>query len=268
MARRPRQLKITIGAVIFCALLVLLYHLGLSRYSGSFFTSAINPLMSFGYSASDRLGDFFSLYFRQKDLASRYDQLTADFITLAQKNAALSSAAVENEILKKEIQFVEEYHYRHVLARIIGQNVDFENNYLIIDKGSRDGLSAGLAVTIHQGQIIGRLSKVEDNLSHVSLLTNNNNKIAVSVLGEEAVSGLSVGEHNLILKIEMLPIGAQITEGDLVVTSNLNLGIPPGLLLGFIKKIYTSDSTLWQSAVAEPVASYLSYPLVTVILSD
>ncbi len=268
MARQSKQLKITISVVIFCALLIFLYYFGFNRYSNSFITSATNPLLRLGYTISDRLGGFLSLYTRQKDLSNRYAELTADFIALAQKNAALSAAVAENEILKKEIQFVDEYRYRHVVARIIGQNVDFENNYLIIDKGLRDGLSVGLAVTIHQGQIIGRLSKVEDNLSHVSLLTGNDIKIAVSVLGEEAVSGISVGEHNLNLKIEMLPLDARIAEGDLVVTSNLNLDIPAGLVLGSLKKISTSDSALWQSAVAEPLANYLSSPLVTVILSD
>ena len=61
---------------------------------------------------------------------------------------------------------------------------------------------------------------------------------------------------------------AKITEGDLVVTSNLNLDIPSGLVLGKIKKISSSDTALWQSAVVEPLADYLSSTLVTIILPD
>lgn len=268
MARQSQQLKITLGTIIFCALLFLFYYLGYARYSTSPLMVLFNPIIRVGHNLSDRLGDFFSLYARQKDLVERYEQATDELIALAGKNATLSLATAENELLKKEIQFVDEYHYRHVVARVIGQNVDFENNYLIIDQGRRAGLTEGLAVTIRQGQIIGRLSKVEENLSFVSLLTGNNSKIAILVLGEESASGLAVGEHNLNLKIEMLMNDAKISEGDLVVTSNLNLDIPAGLVLGQIKKISSPDTALWQSAVVEPLADYLSSSLVTIILPD
>jgi rod shape-determining protein MreC len=268
MARIPRQSKATLVVVVFCALIFLLYYVGLPRYSSSLVIAALNPVIGAGHTLSDHLGDFFSLYTRRSDMSERYDLMTEELIILARKNADLSLAKAENALLKKEIQFIDEYHYRHVIARVIGQNIDFENNYLIIDKGSRDGLAVGLPVTIHQGQIIGRLTKVEENLSEVGLLTGNNSKIAVLVLGEESASGLAVGEHNLNLKIEMLESGAKIAEGDLVVTSNLNLDIPSGLVLGEIKKISTTDTALWQSAVVEPLAPYLSSSLVTIILPD
>jgi len=71
MARQSKQLKITISVVIFCALLIFLYYFGFNRYSNSFITSATNPLLRLGYTISDRLGGFLSLYTRQKDLSTK-----------------------------------------------------------------------------------------------------------------------------------------------------------------------------------------------------
>ncbi len=266
MSHRPLQFKITLGALIFSGLVFFVYYLGFSNYSSSFLTAGLNPVMRVSHQLTNGLGDFLSLYFQQKDLATKNEGLKSELITLARKNAELSLVKEENEILKKELQFVDEYQYDYLIARVIGRNTDYESDYLLIDKGSRDGLFEGLAVTINQGMVIGRLVKVEDRLSHLQLLTDNNSKIAILVIGAESIPGLSMGEHNLNLKIEMLPKNSKINPGDLVVTSNLNLNVPQGLVLGKIKKIESPDTALWQSAVAETLVDYDSLSLVTIIL--
>ncbi|KKS40359.1 rod shape-determining protein MreC [Candidatus Kuenenbacteria bacterium RIFCSPLOWO2_12_FULL_42_13] len=268
MSSRQLPLKITLGALIFCGLVFLVYYLGLSRFTNSPLTVALNPAIKSGRDLANYLGDFFSLYSKQKDLADRNELLRQELIALTKKNVELISAKNENELLKKELRFLDEYKYRYVMARVIGQSFDYENNYLIIDKGVRDGLFVGLAVTANQGLLVGRLIKVEQDLSQVQFLTDTKSKIAVSIMGEEEAPGLAIGDHDLNLKIDMLPKLARIAPHNLVVTSNLNINIPHGLLVGEIQKVESSDVDLWQSAVAEPLVDYSKLPFVTVILPD
>lgn len=266
MARRSLQFKITLGVLIFSGLIFFLYYLGFANYSSTPLVTITNPLLRAGYFVSNSLGDFFSLYFRQKDLATKNEALKNQLISLARENATLSASRAENEILKKELRFVDEFKYHYLVARVIGRVTDYDSDYLLLDKGARDGLVPGLAVTINQGMIIGRLFRVEANVSQVELLSNNNSKIAITIIDSASVPGLATGERNLNLNLTMISKDAVIKVDDLVVTSNLNLHIPPGLVLGRVSKITSWPTDLWQSAVAEPLIDYGRLNLVTVIL--
>ena len=184
---------------------------------------------------------------------------------LLAKNAVLSLFKKRRNS-QTRTQFVDEYKYNYVVARVVGRSFDFDKNYFLIDKGARHGLSVGLPVTMDQGLVVGRLIRVEENIAEVRLLTDSESQIAVTIIGEEGSAGLAKGEHNINLRIEMLPKEAKIAIGDLVVTSNLNLNTPPGLVLGRVQKIEFSDNNLWQSAVAEPLVDYSNLSLVTIIL--
>jgi len=218
-------------------------------------------------SLNNSVADFLSLYFRQEDLQQKNEELEKQLITAYKKNVALGILKEENEFLKQELEFIDEYEYKATIARVLGRSLNYENTDIIINKGYLDGLIVGLAVTTNQGIIIGKVIKTESNLSHVRLLINNNSKLAALVIGETTNSlGLAYGQHNLNLTIDMLPKDNLIQQDDLVVTADSNLNIPPGLLIGRISKIENRPEFLWQEALIEPLIDYNSIRLVTVIL--
>ena len=56
-------------------------------------------------------------------------------------------------------------------------------------------------------------------------------------MAEESALGIAHGQHNINLKIDMLPKDIPILEGDLVATSGLESNIPAGLIIGQILRM-------------------------------
>jgi len=238
------------------------------RYSLTYLRAAFNPFLEITNLAGHNFSNFIALYLGRKDLAADNQQLRQKIIELYKQNTKLKILQQENKILKKELQFGDSYHYRHLVARIIGRGPDFFSTQLIINKGSLDGLRPGLPVTAEQGILIGQISQVEPHLSFLKLLVNNQSKFSVNVMGEKPALGFLHGDHDLNLKIELLPKDIQLHTGDLVVTSGMDSYIPSGLLIGKIYSLTSPQKKLWQEAYVEPLLDYQSVRLVDIILPD
>jgi len=246
--------------------LIVAYYLGLSKYTNKYIRFVTNPIIrSANYTASS-IGDFLSLYLSRSDLAQKNQELNQQIIALAQKNIELELLRQENEFLKRELDFLDDFNYQYVIAHVLGSGPDYTSTDILINQGSSSGLKVGLPVTTAQGVIIGKITQVEDNLSHFRLLTDNQSKLSIIVASEHSSLGLALGLHNINIQIDMLPKDIQIEDNDLVTTSGLDQYIPAGLLVGSIGKIETGQEKLWQTGLVEPAVDYQQVRMVTVIL--
>lgn len=266
MLRAKIKNKINLIIIIICLSLIILYYLGLSRFSVGLITRLTNPVIRTAYYLTNSFGNFVSLYLSRQNFVQVNDQLRKDLISSAEANVELHQLREENEWLKQELKFVSNYNYDFVIARVLGTGPGDTQSHIIIDQGYLAGLKPGLAVTTDQGVIIGQISQVEANLSHVDFLISNSSKLASEVKGVKSYLGLAHGQHNLNLKIDMLPKDADIKLGDIAVTSNLNKNIPAGLMIGYISQVFSAEENLWQEAMINPAIDYQSVKMVTVIL--
>ena len=260
--KNKSALIILIGLIIIAA-----YYAGLGKWMERYFAYAINPLNRVSFLMADSLGDLVSFYLSKQDYRQENERLRQKLIELSGQQAERQRIKAENELLKRELKFVDEYNYHSVTARVLGRSLNYETANVLINKGSKDGISDGLAVTADQGVIVGKIFGVKDNVSQVRFLSDNQNKLAVSVIGSDGSSlGLAVGEHNINIKIDMLAKDALIGEGDIVTTSGMEENIPAGLLLGHIRNVFHREEKVWQEALAEPMVNYNEIRIVTVIL--
>jgi rod shape-determining protein MreC len=167
------QRKSTSLILVIILILVLSYYLGLSRFSNKYITLTTNPIIRVANYISSSLADFISLYLNRADLQQKNNELRTQLINLAQHNIQLELLKQENDYLKKELEFLDDYQYEYVVARVLGQSLNYNTNHILIDKGSTDGLKPGLAVTTNQGVIIGKITKTEDNLAYIQFLIDN-----------------------------------------------------------------------------------------------
>lgn len=255
--------------IILSVLLISSSYLGLGKYTLGPLAQGQNQLMAFAAHGFDSLADFFSFYLNKKDLAGENAKLRRQLVALSRKNAALNDLRAENEWLKRELEFVGEYDYTSVIARVIGRSINFDSSDIVINQGGNQGLKPGFPVTTDQGVIIGVITKAEPALAYVRLLTDNETRISALIAAQaSAVLGLASGQHNINLNVSMLPKDEELKEGDLVSSAGLDQLIPPGLLIGRVSKVYKREESLWQTVSVEPAVDYNSVRLVTVIISD
>ena len=266
MLKLKFQRKITVIILIFCLIIILSYYLGFSRLTTRYITILTNPVIATANYTAAALSDFLAVYLTRADLTKKNNDLNQKLIELAQENIELKTLRLENEWLKKELKFIDEQEENYLLARVLGRNLDYAATQIVINQGLSQGLKPGLAVTTNQGIIIGKISSVEENISHVRLLSDNTSKIAITVMADKSALGIAQGLHNINLKIDLLPKDIKINENDLVATSGLEENIPAGLIIGRISKVETAPEKYWQEALVEPAVDYQNVRLVTVII--
>ncbi len=229
----------------------------------------IKPFSGGVYSVSSDIRVSYNDQGDKRDLLNAINLLEEDNNRLIAENSKLKSVQEENDELRKYLDFFDLKEYNYLMSNIIAEglvdDVSINENSLIIDKGSNDGVVLGLPVLNAQGIMIGKITKVEKDVSKISLLTSGNCKIAASIQGESNTIGVTEGELGLTLKMNFIPQKEEIKIKDIVVTSGLEKEIPKGLVIGEVTQITNNKNDIWQSVVIEPLVDFRELDIVTVI---
>jgi rod shape-determining protein MreC len=259
------------------ALLLFLHYSKLLIPLESFIAKGLNPVFKIFYSLSSGLSQAYFNQTAKIDLAAQLKESRETINRLTAENVELKFLKEENSTLRKQLNFLAKSGKHYLMANIISRG-EFEggaadSRSVVIDKGLKDGLFAGLAVVSFvsqgdssQGVIIGKIIKVKDYLSEVYLVTNKNCKLAAAILGESKTAGIVAGELDLTIKMEFIPQTENIKPGDLVATSGLEQNIPRGLVIGRVTKVVKENNEVWQSATIEPQLNLDSLSIVSVLL--
>jgi rod shape-determining protein MreC len=197
--------------------------------------------------------------------ASTRESLSNEEIQILMEDTQCELIKKENDTLRKQLSFLETGKMKGIVSRIIGSDDPILSKNLIVDKGFDDGIKIGQAVITDNGIIIGKIFKTEARIASVMLLTDNRSKLAVGIISEDITLGLLEGEHDMSLKMNLIPKTAKIFQGETVITSGLEKNIPRGLIAGIIGEIYDTENELFQSALVKTPLQYITSSVVTIL---
>ncbi|MDX2083604.1 MAG: rod shape-determining protein MreC [Rickettsiales bacterium] len=144
----------------------------------------------------------------------------------------------ENKELKDTLRFVTTKSSSYKVARISGRTHQIFNQALFIDAGKNRGIKEGSIVTGNHG-VIGRIAQVGDNQSRLILVTDANSRIPV-LASKARVRGILAGNNSSKMEILYLQKNHNIRRGDWIFTSGDGDTLPPGLLIGVVRKVGNS----------------------------
>jgi len=191
------------------------------------------------------------------DIDEAYKDLLAE-------NNQLKTLAEENNQLRQILNFKNNSQSQLVVANVISKDPS-NNNVLIIDQGSNQGIAVGQAAIVNNGIIVGKIFEVSENSASVRLLTDSNSKLAVRVGNQHEVSGLLTGSLGLSMDLSFVPQEQDIQSSDLVVTAALDIKVPPGLVVGTVENIQFSEEEIFKKASVSPLVDYETIGLVAVV---
>lgn len=252
--------------VIFMAVAGILF-LALSGYLTPVFNLTLNPLVSFESWLSVRY-------------LSAADFLTAprDVTQLREQNAILESQVtqLQTQLIQMEEQLGEadicfalldfgrtNPQYDYVTATVIGREISPFLQYIIIDKGSDDGIQYGMPVVTQQG-LVGTVDAVIAQASRIKLITDSTSVVNV-FLQTADVEAQSNGSLTGDLSLDMIPLDATVAAGDVVLTSGLGGNYPPNIFIGQVLSVQKRDNALFQTASVQPIVNFESINAVLVI---
>ncbi len=148
-------------------------------------------------------------------------------------------------------------------ASVIGRDPSPFLRYIIIDKGSNNGIRRGMPVVTEQG-LVGRVDAVISSAARIQLITDPGSAVNVRLekAGREAVL---VGTVSGDLSLELITQDIALEPGDVVLTSGLGGGYPPDLIIGQLLTVRKRDSDLFQQATVQPVVDFTQLKIVLII---
>lgn len=199
--------------------------------------------------------------------------LTADATTLSglrEQNEQLRGLVAQLEEYRQEAQRLEgllgmqdQYDLTSVSARVSGRSSDSWNDVVTLDKGSEDGVVAGLPVMSGTG-LVGQVISTTPHTADVRLLTDQQSGVAVLVQSSRA-EGIVRGSLEGLLYLEDLPEGAEVAVGDVVVTSGLGGSFFRGIVVGEVVSVDQQPGDTHPAVIIRPNADVASFEEVLVV---
>jgi rod shape-determining protein MreC len=143
-----------------------------------------------------------------------------------------SAREVSDTTVVDSTQLIRKYLWRD--ARVINNSLTGQNNYITLERGRNQGIKVDMAVMGPAG-IVGRVTDVSDNMSVVMSLLHRKSVTSV-MLKKGNITGILEwnGENPALLQLKGIPKSTDVKIGDTVLTSNISLNFPPGLMVGTI----------------------------------
>lgn len=158
----------------------------------------------------------------------------------------------ENLHLRELLQMSERVQTKSIAADILYNAPDPIARKVILDRGTQQGVEAGLAVVDANG-VIGQVTRVHPVQSEVTLLTDRNQSIPVSVV-RNGVRGVLYGVGRGMLEMRHVLAEVDIQPGDRLVTSGLDGIFVPGLPVATVTRV-DRDQDAFARIECEPLAA-------------
>jgi len=157
--------------------------------------------------------------------------------------------------------------FSYIPARVIKNSVNRQHNFLVIDKGSQDGLEQDMGVISSRG-IIGVVSHVSERYAMIISLLNTQQRFTAELKKSGTFGTLRWdGVDYRRVFLSEIPQHIEISVGDTVVSSVFSLVFPPGIPIGFVKSGSLKRGTFLELEV-ELFEDFKSLHYVNVVSHD
>lgn len=198
-----------------------------NNYQNSKFFNSSNFLVGNFYATIHNINDYFHLKEVNKELAEQNAKLQANNIS--------SFVKVYGRIY--EINDTA-YHqtYMYSAAKVVNNSTNKRQNYITIDKGDLNGISAEMGVISAQG-VVGIVKNVSNNFGSVMSILHDKNKLSAKIK-KSGYYGSLVWEGNNYREAQLkdIPNHVKLTVGDTVVTTGYSSIFPENVLIGTVQE--------------------------------
>jgi len=207
-----------------------------------------------------------------------YDSLLAENESLrsqladAQQSAREGIEASEENTRLRQLLGLREKYTDFVLesSKVVLWSSSNWASAFTISKGESSGIELGDPVITEYGALVGQVTELGETWATVSTLIDVDMSVGAFV-GTTGSSGMVVGEYSLMkdktAKLTFLADGAQIYEGDEVLTSGSGGGFPAGLVIGTISSVQTEAGGQIEYGIVQPQCQLDSLVQVFIVKS-
>lgn len=193
-------------------------------------------------------------WFKARHLAQENEDLKAQILSLKVDLQRLQSLQAENAQLQDLTQSAAYEEKDSLLGRVLAVDTELYHDQIIVDKGQRQGVVVGQSVLDEKG-LLGQVIQVASSTSRIQLITDGLSGVPVKVL-RNGIRGILMGNGSKdILKLNYIPLAADLKVGDQLVTSGIGGHFPAGYPVAEVTVVVSPPGSLFLEIQAKPVAN-------------
>ena len=189
----------------------------------------------------DKIDDYFHL----REENRRVHRMNDSLLNLLKNNFNPTDTAqklVTDSVRIDTLTETRRYLYRE--AKVVYNSVNFENNYLQLNRGAKEGIKDNMAVLNSDFSVVGQVVNVSPNFSQVMSLLHTKSRIP-AMLKTTNVAGIIRWDAKdpRFLTLDGISKDVAVKKGDTILTSKYSFNYPPHFFLGRIADIKIDKSS-------------------------
>jgi rod shape-determining protein MreC len=217
---------------------------------GGFTISVLAPFQEAIAGTSRFLKDIWRHYLNLVLVSEENDQLKKQLARAQEMKNQWVEARMANDRLRALMDIGQGFAQELVYAEVIGRDPTAWFKTVIINKGAKDNVAAGMPVLVPEG-IVGQVVDVSGHYAKVLLIVDQNSAVDALVQRTRA-RGLIKGEFPDQCRLEFVLRKEDVQVGDGIVTSGLDKVFPKGLPIGTITDVVAETPDMFYTITVAP----------------
>lgn len=234
------------GVILFFVLEVVCFFLivnyGNNERRNSIFRHTVSLFGGRMMSARQNVAAFYSLRDRvqvlnEENARLRTELLNRQFIRQPYRDTFL---LINIDTLKHKIARPQ---YTFIAAEVVSNSIGSSGNWLVLNRGSRDGITPDCGVVAIDG-LVGVVRHVDESFSMAMSLLHSQSRISARLAKSGALGSLIWdGRSSQQMNLVDVPKDVSVAVGDTVVTSGYSTMFPGGMMLGIVSNVHLAQGS-------------------------
>ena len=182
---------------------------------------------------------------------TEYINLRTTNDALSRENAALKTLLPDVFYIDSVIQQISKdtilkQQYSYTTSKVINNSTNRRNNYLTINKGSKQGVKPEMGVICSDG-IVGIVKDVSEHFSSVISFLHKDSRISARLKKSGYIGSMTwEGFDETEAKFSDIAKHVVVAKGDTIVTSSFSSIFPDGIMIGTVSEVGSSGGNNFQ----------------------
>jgi len=236
----------------------LVIYIKYNSFQKATFISSTGQITGTLYARVDELKDYLHLGEVNDSLARENARL---------KNQLKSSFYVDTLAKRQVTDTIYKQQYTYLEAKVINNSINRSNNYITINRGSKQGVAKGMGVICNSG-LVGKVVFVGEYLSVVQSLLHKDSRFSAMLEKSKEIGYIEWGEDLNPRKgfLKDVSNNAQPHVGEEVVTSQYSL-FPAGIKIGKVSNLRTKSGGMALNMEVELAVDFSRLQYVDVVVN-
>jgi rod shape-determining protein MreC len=155
--------------------------------------------------------------------------------------------------------------YTYLPAKVVGNTVTSNTNYLMLERGSKQGVVKDMSVVSPQG-IVGVVVEVSDNYCKVMSLLHRNSRVSAMLKKNNSSGDVEWdGSDPHFVTMKKVSKGGAVVVGDTVVTSSYSSNFPSNVMIGRVTEVKPDPASSFNNLKVKTSTNFFNIQYVYLV---